>query len=333
MPGQIEAYRNDFRSQAAKPNFIGQQTTGLSFGQWSQWFNLVPHTRPNVLACYVKFSCSVVGATVTPVAGVDQLGAALSQVQVSPSAGLAPRSQILSTKAIEDVEQACFDTSFTYPRGTLPSVAGSFAAYVYIPIGGNAAAVRFLLPSSTTAFSAGTLVINSITVYTIEGYNGTVIAAYDQNTPSLGSGLQDMHSYLSGSIAPDLVVLEGETDSTVTQVQMADQTGTLMVSVTDADALSNGAIGFTPITGALKNGLAISTQSAVPSLFQANFVSATTHDILEIQFYGSQVTNTAGTPQTTPAVPAGTQVGVTNAANVPVPAGGATTGQAARRRY
>ncbi len=332
MSTTIQAYRDEFKQQAAKPVFKSQQTTGLSFGQYTQWFDLTPTTQPYTLAGYFKFNWSDTG-TMTPVSGADQLDAVIAQVEVAPSSGVGPRSKAITRKGMEDIEQVTFDVNFSYPRAAVSATTGTFTPFLYVPIGGQAAAVRFLLASSTAAFSAGTVSINSVTAYAVEGANDTVVSFNEQNTPSLGSGLQDMNAYVSKNIAPDLILLEGETTSTVTQVIITGQDNSVVVAATDIDAVSNGAIAFSPITGAAKNGLSLATQQVVPNIFQVNFTSATTHDILEIQYKGGTV-NSPQVSQTTPAPPASSMTGVVNPAGKPVPAG-STRGYAApmRRRF
>lgn len=321
MSSVIEAYRTAFASAAATPDFVAQQTTGLSFGQWSQWFPLtVGRGKSSVLAAYCKFSYTVSGTTITPVTGADVLDVVIQGVQVADQAGGKIRSDAITRKGMEDVEQAAFDTSYGYPRSAPSPTAGTYTAFLYVPIGGPAASIRFQMASSTAGYSAGTVVLNSVTVYKILGDNDTVVAFHEQNTPSLGSGLQDMHAYLSPSLAPSLIVLVTDTSSGITLVNLAGQKGNLLVTAADIDAVSNGAIAYTPRTGALAQGVALAADETVPSVFQVQFGSAETHDLLEIQFGGSQVTNPPPHPETTPASPAVDTVGVPNAANVPVAA-------------
>ena len=329
MSTTIGAFRDEFRQQAAKPVFRGQQTTGLSFGQYTAWFDLTPITKPNTLAGYFKFNWSDTGS-MTTVSGADQLDAVIQQVEVGPSSGMAYRSKAITRKGMEDIEQTTFDVNYSYPRTAVSTTTGTFTPFLYVPIGGPAASVRFLLASSTAAFSAGTVTINSVTAYSIEGENSSVVSFNEQNTPSLGSSIQDMTPYISKTIAPDLIILEGETTATVTQVFAADQQNSIIIAATDIDAAANGAIAWSPITGAPKNGLGLVAQQAVPSIFQVNFTSATTHDVLEIQIAGG-TSNQAQSAQVTPAPPASQNVGVPNAAGKPVPAGGHGMGSVVRR--
>ncbi len=324
MSTTIAAFRDAFRQQAGKPNFKSQQTTGLSYGQWTQWFDMTPNTQPNVVAGYFKFSYTVSGTTITPVSGADQLDAVIAEVQVAPSPGTAPRSQAITRRGMEMIEQESFDVNYGYPRAAPPSTAGTYTPFLYVPIGGEAAAVRFQMASATAAYSAGTVVFNSVTAYTVEAENTTVVSFNEQNTPALGSGLQDMTNYISKNISPDLVVLVGESSSTVTQVMMSGGNGKLAINAVDVDAISNGAAAFSPITGAPFAGLGIAAEQIYPNIFQVDFAAATTHDVLEVQYSGS-TENAPQKPETTPATPASSQVGTTNAAGKPVPAGGTAT--------
>lgn len=333
MTTTIQAYRDEFRQQAAKPVFKSQQTTGLSFGQYTQWFDLTPTTKPYTLAGYFKFNWSDTG-TMTTVSGADQLDAVIQQVEVAPSSGMGPRSKAITRKGMEDIEQACFDVSYGYPRTAVATGTNTFTPFLYVPIGGEAAAVRFLLASSTAAFSGGTVTINSVTAYAIEGDNPAVVSFNEQNTPSLGSSIQDMSPYISKTISPDLIILEGETTATTTQIFLSGANNKIIVAATDIDAAANGAIAWSPITGAPKNGLAIATQQIYPTIFQVNFTSATTHDVLEIQVKGP-TDNTPQHAEPTPAPPASANTGVVNVAGKPSPArtvGGSAT-NVARRRF
>lgn len=333
----LEAYRVEFARQAAKPIFIDQQTTGLSFGQYSQWFDLVPQTKKNVLAAYVKFSWTVPGGGLTAQTNAQNLDVVLGQVQIAPSARVMPRSQTLTRNFFSNVEQVTFDTNFygtsTYPRAAPTAAAGTYNAAFYVPVGGPAAALRLLLPSSTNAYTSGVgLVLNSITVYVVEGDNDTVIAFKENNTPSLGSSIQSVKNYIPDDIAPDILVFCGDNNTTaVTQLFLVDQNGQMLVAATDIDAVTNGLVAITPRTGALASqsftagGAAainqgVTLQGGVLRVAQASFASATTHDIGVMQFSGSGEVP-ANTPQVTPAPAAVGQTGQENAAGKPVSKG------------
>lgn len=326
MSTVTQAYRDEFHQQAGKPVFRGQQTTGLSFGQYSQWFDMTPITKPNTLAGYFKFSYTTSG-TVTTVAGTDQLDAVISQVEAGPSSGTAYRSKSITRKGIEDIEQTVFDVNYGYPRTATSTTPGTFTPFLYVPLGGEAAAVRFLMASATAGYSGGTVVLNAVTAYSIEGDNDSVVSFNEQNTPALGSSIQDMTPYLSKTIAPDLIILEGESTASVTQVFLSGQDNQIGIAATDIDAAANGAIAWSPITGAPKNGLGLATQQIVPSIFMVNFTSATTHDVLELQIKGG-TTNAAQQAQITPAPPAYNMTGTVNAAGKPVPSSSSGQGGA-----
>jgi hypothetical protein len=332
----LEAYRVEFARQAAKPVFIDQQTTGLTFGQYSQWFDLVPQTKPNVLATYVKFTWTVPAGGLTAQTNAQNLDVLLGQVQIAPSARVMPRSQTITRSFMSNVEQLTFDTNFyganTYPRAAPTAAAGTYSAGLYIPVGGPAAALRFLLPSSTNAYTSGTgLVLNSITVYAIEGGNDAVIVYKENNTPSLGTLIQSVKNYIPDDIAPDAMVFVGDTSAAVTQLFLVDQNGQMLVAATDVDAVANGMVALTPRTGALGSqsttvggsaviNLGVTLQGGVLKVAQAAFASATTHDIGVIQFAGAPDVP-ENTPQETVAPPAVAQTGVQNAAGKPASKG------------
>jgi len=321
MSTTIQAYRDDFRQQAAKPVFKSQQTTGLSYSQYTQWFDMTPTTKPYTLAGYFKFNYTVTGGSITSVSGADQLDAVISQVEVAPSSGMGPRSKAITRKGMEDIEQVTFDNSYSYPRTAAGTATTTATPFLYVPIGGEAAAVRFLMATATAAYSAGTVTFNSVTAYAIEGDNDSVVSFNEQNTPSLGSSLQDMSPYIQKTITPDMIIIEGETTSSVTQVCLAGQDNRIIIAATDIDAAANGAIAFSPIQGAPKNGLGLATQQVYPSIFQVNFTSASTRDVLEIQVKGG-TSNVPQHAQVTPAPPASQNTGTVNAAGKPVPASG-----------
>jgi hypothetical protein len=317
----LEAYRVEFAKQAAKPIFIDQQTSGISFQQYSQWFDIVPQTKANCLAAYVKFTYTVAG-TPTAQAGSDQLDIILGQVQVAATPRVMPRSQTITRKFFEDCEQLSYDTNFfgtsTYPRAAPQTAAGTYSAKFYVPIGGNAAALRLLLPSSTNAYTTAAVTINSITVYVIEGDQDTVVAFKENNTPSLGTSIQSVKNYIPDDIAPDVLIMEGDTGATITQIFLADQSGSITAAATDTDALTTGLVAITPRTGALGSGsFGVTLQGSILKVAQMAFASATTHDIGVIQFKGSGDVP-ANATQTTAAPPAVDMTGSQNAAGKPV---------------
>jgi hypothetical protein len=341
----LNAFRDEFSRQAAKPLFIDQQTNGISFGQYSQWFDLAPSTKPNVLAAYVKFVYTVTG-TPTAQTHADQLDILLGQVQVAAASNVVPRSQTITRRLMEDVEQITFDTNFlgtsTYPRAAPQTSAGSYTAQFYVPIGGPAAALRLLLPSSTNAYTTAAVTINSITVYAIEGGNDTVITFQENNTPSLGTSIQSLKNYVPAAIAPDVLIMVGDTATTITQLFIADQNGQISVSVTDMDSVQYGMVAITPRTGPLGNtaipggslsiDIGIALQGGVLTTFQAAFASATTHDVAAIQYAGSGNVP-ENTPQETPAPPAVDQTGALNAAGIPVVKGSKMAGKGPKSRF
>jgi hypothetical protein len=327
----LEAFRVEFARQAGKPVFIDQQTTGISFGQYSQWFDLVPQTKTNVLAAYVKYSYTVTG-TPSIQTNADKLDILLGQVQIAASARVMPRTQTITRRFFEDVEQITFDTNYSYPRAAPQTSAGTYTHFFYVPVGGTAGALRLLLPSSTNAYTTAAVAINSITVYAIEGDNDTVVAFKENNTPSLGTNIQSVKNYIPDDIAPDVLIMVGDSASggvtQVTQVFLVEQNGMMLVAATDVDAISNGLLAITPRTGALGNtalpggatlsiDFGVTLQGSVLKVAQMAFSGAVTHDVGVIQYIGSADVP-QNVPQTTPAPPAVNQVGVQNAAGRPV---------------
>ena len=329
----LEALRVEFSKQAGKPLFVDQQTSGISFGQYSQWFDLTPQTKKNVLAAYVKFTYTVAG-TPTIQTGADQLDIILGQVQVAATSRVAPRSQTITRKFYEDVEQITWDTNYTYPRAAPQTTAGTYSAFMYIPIGGAAAALRLLLPSSTNAYTTAAVTINSITAYVVEGDSDVVTAFQENNTPSLGTSIQSIKNYIPDAIAPDVLIFRGDTSSTITQLFLVDQSGMVTAAATDTDAVANGLLALTPRTGALGSGdFGVTLQGSVLKIAQAAFASATTHDIGVIQYSGSGTVPTDH-PQTTAAPPAVKQTGQENSAGKPVLRGtGGAGGTRMRLRF
>ncbi len=332
MSAVLDAFRQAF-SAAGKPIFIGQQTTGLSFGQWTQWFSFgAQQNQANLLAAYFKFSYTVSGTTITPVAGASVNDVVVQQVQVAAQANSSPKISVGATPGahptagVENLEQAAFDVSYGYPRAAPSSTAGTYTGFFYVPVGGGIAAVRWQLAAATAGYSAGTVVLNAVTAYGIYGSNNTSVTASESSTPSLGTGPQDLHTQLSPNIAPTLISLVTDASTNITLVNLAGQNGTLIVSAADVDALTNGAAAVTPRTGALKQGTTILADDVVPSLFNVSFAAAGVHDVLEIQFAGSEVTNVPTKAETTPATPSAGMVGVPNAANIPVAANSRASG-------
>lgn len=332
MTTDLEAYRAEFARQAGKPIFIEQQTSGLSAGQYSQWFDLTPITKKNVLAAKVKFTYTLSGSPVV-VSNTDILDVLLGQVQVAASARTAPRSQTITRKFMEDIEQAVFDTNYSYPRAAPSATTGTYSASFYVPIGGPAAALRLLLASATNAYSAGTVVIDSVTVYVIEGDGEQVFAFKENNTPSLGTSLQSLARYLPDDIAADLVIMEGDASSDISQIYVVDQTGRVIVTSTDLDVVTDGALALTPRTGALGSGsTAFLAQKSVFRIFQMAFAASGVHDIGVLEVSGPAQAP-QNSPQTTPSEPATKDVGVPNAAGVPTSgrSGGGKLGLFGRR--
>ena len=322
MATALEAYREDFSRYAGKAVFLDKQTSGLAFGSFTKDFAITPAIRPMALAAKVLMNYSITVAA-TAVAGTDALSPLLDgEVYVSPSAQSAPRSQMTGGhKSGEDIEQTLFDTQYGYPRGALPTAVGTYTASWYCGIGGQAASLKIRLPAQASVWSAGTIVINSITVYLVEGVYDGVVAFWEMNTPSLGTGLQPMGGYIGGNVAPDVVIFEGDSVSNISQVQIVAQDNKVAMNIVDPSVLTDGALALTPRTGALGSGsVSFAFLGIIPRVFNVGFVAAGVHDSLALQVSGSG-NIVPSTPQTTVGVPAVTQTGVPNVANIPVAKG------------
>ncbi len=299
----LTAYRDDFTTNAANAQFAVQQTSGLTLGFMSQYLNLKPLQLPYVIAARVVVVYNITAtAAVAPNSGTDILDVVAGnggQVMVFPGPNAAFRSQLLSRKAVESVEKFAFDINYGYPRPALPtfSVAGTqtVTASFYLPVGGPAASLRFMLPAAPQNLYATpadvTFTPVSITIYPVEGTNATVWTYQESVTPSLGTGLQSVQGYIPNDVQPSVIFEMGESTSTITSVFAVALNGTQLYNTQDVTSISQGATALTPRTGPDPYALDIPAMGAGFLTLQEVFVNAGTHDFVYLQLAGSQVAN------------------------------------------
>lgn len=307
----LQAYRDDFSVNVSNAQFAKQQTSGLSLGGLSNYLNLKPLQLPYVTAARVVIVYNVTAtAAVAPNAGTDTLDVVAGnggQVMVFPGPNTAFRSQLLTRKAIESVEKFAFDVNFGYPRGPLPTFAAAgsntVTASFYLPVGGEAASLRFILPAAPSNLYATPADVSfspvSITVYPVEGNNDMIWAYKESTTPSLGTGLQTIQEYIPADIQPDVIFEMGESSSTISSVFAVGLNNVQLYNTTDVTSITQGATALTPRTGADPFALDLPAMGVGFLTLQETFVAATTHDLVYLQTSGSQVMNPGQSPAPT----------------------------------
>lgn len=318
----IQVYRDAYSRDAGNIDFGEQQTSGLSAGTPTQWFNAAPKKlgKPACLGLWVKciYVLTATGAE-SPVSGSDALDPIIGtggRIDVSPGSGTAGRSQNLTRQFVEFAWAATTNTSFSV--ASLPTFASAGTSTVtvsfFIPTGG-VSTVRLTLPGALTAsYSSGvTVSYTSITTQVVSTTFAGVCAFREEKSASIGSGMQSMLNYLPKDIAPDAAFMQGESSSTITQVLITGNSGWILSS-TDTDALQSAAGTFAPIAGTTYTttaGFVLTLDQQTFSGFQLYFASATTHYIGFLQVTGGGDTLDSLTPAPTAATPAVTKSGVT----------------------
>ncbi len=342
----LQVFREAYTRDGGNVSFGEQYTSAsLSAGQVTPWFNLTPKNgKPCVLGVIFK-AIYVLTATApeTPVSGSDALDPILSgsngaEVDIAPSAGAAGRAQSLTRAFAEFLYAALTNTSFSI--AALPTFASAGTSTItvswFVPVGGQAAAVRIKLPSSITAsYAAGvTVSYTSITSEIVSTTFSGVCAFREEKTASLGSGYQSILAYVPKDVAPDAAFLAAESSTTITQVQIATTAGGMIVNSSDTDALQLGAAAFAPIAGATYTttaGFVLTLDGSSFTQFSVNFASATTHYIGFVQVQGGSTTLENISPMATQATPAVTQTGSVTASGQVAAKPGSTGAPSATR--
>ena len=332
----LDAYRSEFRLRASKAQFSDEQSQ-LPLQTPSKWFNVSPVSSPYTLAAKVIFNYTVTAtAAVAPNAGTDTLSPFFTNgiLEIGPAKDTEPRSQVLTREFAEAIEKFTYDINYGYPRPALPTFTAAGATTVtssiYLPIGGEAAAMRLIpnpAPSNLYATPADvTFAINYIKLYVVDGMNDTVFAYKDTTTPALGTGLQSIRDYFSKNIQPDVIFMLGETTSTVTQIFATALDKKTLYNTTDMSVVADGALALTPNTGADPFALDITALGEGFRTIQVNYANATTHRLGFYQLSGGQVVNSPMEAAPTESTPAVTSVGAVGPAGNVVPSGSAAGG-------
>jgi hypothetical protein len=327
----IEAFRAAYARDSGNVDFGEMHAAGdLAAGQVTPWYNLTPKKAPYVLGALVK-CIYVLTATgpASPVAGSDVLDPILNgingaQIDVGPSPGTAGRSQSLTRAFAEFIYAATTNTSFTI--ASLPTFASAGSATItvsfFVPLGGAAGAFRIKLPSVITqSYAAGvTVAYTSITTQVVSTTFSGVVAFRQEKTPTLGTGMQSILTYLPKDIAPDVMFMDGESSTTITQVMATNIDMSQALNSTDTDALEIGASSFAPISGATYTtsaGFVATLSQKTFSTFQMQFASSASHYIGFLECSGGDTVISNLSPQPTQATPAVSQTGsVTASGNV-----------------
>lgn len=320
----LAKYRENYQLNAGNASFGEQQTNGLSAGQYTQYFSMTPRGGlPYVLGGFYKFVYvfTATGAE-TPVSGSDELDAILGgggSVEVAPAAGGAARGKSLTRQFAEFVWAVATNTSFSVAANpTFASASTStVTVYLYVPIGGPAAVVKFKLPGAITqCYASGvTVAYTSVTSYIVSTSWSGVVAFNEEKTASLGSGLQSILNYLPQTIAPDGIFMQGESSTTITFASITTSSGFVLMNSTDTDVAEQGAAAIAPVAGATYTttaGFVVAGNQQAFATFQVQFASATTHFIGYLQAVGGDETPNQS-PATTSQPAATSQTGTATA--------------------
>jgi len=321
----LEGFQEFFRRDAGQTSFVHKQTSGLAAGTYTDDVALLPFNgKKSVLGCVVKVVYVLTSTNVgsyAPIAGTDVLDPILSNggsVEIAPTSGAMPRAKTLTRKFLEFIWAVTTNTSFTVAALPTFASASSITETVsfFVPVGGPAANIRILLAGSLAASYTTGVTISFTSVETqVISSNFTGIAAFNETlTASLGSGLQDVLAYAPKNVAPDVVFLQGESSTTITQCYITEANGYIMVQSTSTDAMQSvGSAQVAPIAGATYTtaaGFVIPANGKVFSTFQVTFNSATTHNIGFLAVQGGETTAPNSTPQPTAAPNAAEQIGM-----------------------
>jgi len=357
----IGAFRDAYAYEAGCLTYGEQQTQGLSPGQYTQYFNITPRAGKScALGAIFKFVGSLVITASAPLNSIPSASTAAApdypfvnggsfddldliignggSVEISASPGAAARAQAVTRQFAEAIWAESTNTSFTVPTtgvasGYTTGNAGvAITVYLFVPVGGPAAAVRIKLAAavsgaiigqSVPVFASGaTMSYTSVTSYIISSNFSGVAAFKEELTPSLGTSLQEFVRYVPVTVAPDFIFMAGDqsgnanvstgTVSTVTQVLITDTGGLQFVSVTDTDVLELGAAAFAPIAGTTyctKLGFVITGDQRTFQSFQLAFVYTSVHFIGYFQIAGGEDAYPNKVPAPVQGTPAVTQTG------------------------
>lgn len=320
----LQGFQEFFRRDAGQTSFVHKQTSGLTAATYTDDVGLLPlNGKKSVLGCVVKVVYVLTSTNVgsyAPIAGTDVLDPILSNggsVEIAPTSGAMPRAKTLTRKFLEFIWAVTTNTSFSV--AALPTFASASAitetVSFFVPVGGPAANIRILLAGSLAASYTTGVTISFTSVETqVISSNFTGVAAFNETlTASLGSGLQDVLTYAPKNIAPDVVFMQGESSTTITQCYITEQSGYIMIQSTSTDALQTiGGAQIAPIAGATFTttaGFVIPSNGKVFSTFQVTFLNATTHNIGFLAVQGGEVSAPNSQPQSTAAPNAADMVG------------------------
>ena len=307
---------------AAATSFSEEQTNGLSAGQYTQPFSIVPFYKPYALGQWMKFNVVLTASgPATPASGTDVIDLIFSDLQVSGSVGGETRCEALTRPFAEFVWTFCTDTNPNVAAAPTFASAGtaSVTIYLYVPLGGAAASTKLKLPQAPTGvYSSGvSIAFTSVKSYVVSSNFSGVVAFQEQNTASLGTALQSMLTYIPGGVAPDAMFMKGESSSTITQVTLITVSGVVLAQTTDTDINQIGASFIANTAGptyTTSAGFVFTGDGEAFRTFQLAFANATTHFLGYVQIGGGQSEANPNAPQPTPAPSAVQIVGSVNSA-------------------
>lgn len=194
--------------------------SGVGAGVDSQWFSVVPRVPgENVLGALITLAStlSATGGTASSVSNAVNLDVNLNYVQVAAAPGGQLRSFTASRLATQEVERYSIGTAtaLSYPGTAVASIASaattSITNVIFVPIGGEAGAVKIHTAATTQAYGGTAPTISTqIWVRGVSSPNDTVVTFEDNFTASLASGANtDCSAYMPIDIAADVIDFVG----------------------------------------------------------------------------------------------------------------------------
>jgi hypothetical protein len=246
----ISAFQNAFHVAGLSTN-MRRRLGSLSPG-WTPWITLNAPPGKFVLACVLGADVALTdtGAN-NAVAGADLLYEWIDGYQVAPREGTTARTEVVTTSGCEEVERVCFDTAVGWTSGDIAAVSGHLGSYaravpgnfgstttrtdtseLWVPVGGQSAAIKFHIPSITASFAAGVTATYTVSWGEVYSLYAGVVAAIETVTASLAVGNQDFQQFVPKGMAVDFFSILGvEANTDMSEISMTDNTGASIINM------------------------------------------------------------------------------------------------------
>lgn len=258
MGTEITAYAQDMASEMTGAVYSYSTQAFTANGTTSPYFPVSAPGGFNLGGILVSYSVVYTATAASGIqTGADALDGVASGYEVSNTQGGTTRLKTITRKGMEEAERiflapATTTNSFVYPRASPAAFTASGTATAtgvfFVPAsGGDAAYIRFQLPTATAVYTTAVTATVQFTLYAVPTLNTLESAVQELVTPAQPTGQVDYTVYIPAGMSVsycDIIGYTGGSGSTGTatlsRIVVESVGGSNFIDLEDAAAINAG---------------------------------------------------------------------------------------------